>query len=134
MRKTEMMNRIREVLNSISKYEYEMIGLRFENKDREIGNVCENSKDNPDRLDERDFPDYNSEDYNELPTLNGTCAWDLRDINWIEETFFNEKQTWNDVQKQFKHCYIIANRDSFEYGDDDNEVIIQNAFVIAKIF
>ena len=53
---------------------YEYVGVRFEDKVREISDVCECSKHNPDREDERDFPVYGSEEYEDLPELNGASA------------------------------------------------------------
>ena len=106
--------------------DYYNVGIRFEDKDRNIGDTCEHSKNNCDRLDERDFPDFDSPEYNDLPEFDGTSAWDLRVY-----------RKW-DTPSSFltDHCYVIAgnyltNRDD---GLDDGEIVIEDAVVIAKIF
>ncbi|NCG67161.1 hypothetical protein GWJ21_04165 [Bacillus coagulans] len=104
--------------------EYWFVGIRFEDKEREIGEICECSKHNLDREDEREFPEYGTPEYDELPELDGTSAWNLETYRDFEGPFV----TW--------HCYIvggnqIANQDD---GLDDNEIVIKNAVVLEKIF
>lgn len=53
---------------------FSFYGLRFENKDRNIGDICETSRHNPERDDERDFPEYGTRQYKKLPRLDGTSA------------------------------------------------------------
>jgi hypothetical protein len=104
--------------------EYYYIGIRFEDKDREIGEICECSRHNVDREDEREFPEYGTPEYDEMLELDGTSAWNL--------------ETYSDYEGGFgtSHCYIIAgnritNRDD---GLDDNEIVIENAVVLEKLF
>lgn len=104
--------------------DYWYIGIRFEDKEREIGEICECSRHNIDREDERDFPEYGTPEYEELFELDGTSAYNLETYRDYEEFFIS------------KHCYIIAgnritNRDD---GLDDNEIVIEDAVVLEKIF
>lgn len=121
-----MMNIKKACEEALEKFEgeYSYLGIRFEDKEREIGDICECSKHNIDREDEREFPEYGTEEYEELPELDGTSAWNL--------------ETYDDFQGPFAtyHCYIIAgekltNKDD---GLDDNEIVIKDAKVLAKIF
>lgn len=105
-------------------FDYPYIGIRFEDKEREIGDICECSRHNIDREDEREFPEYGTLEYEEMMELDGTSAWNL--------------ETYDDFNGPFGtyHCYIIAgnrltNRDD---GLDDNEIVIENAIVLEKIF
>lgn len=121
-----MINIEKQCIEALEKYEdqYPYIGIRFEDKEREIGDICENSRHNTDREDEREFPEFGTEEYEELFELDGTSAWNL--------------ETYDDFVGGFDtyHCYIVAgnritNRDD---GLDDNEIVIENAEVIEKIF
>lgn len=102
------------------------IGIRFEDKQRQVGETCERSKHNVDREDEREFPDYGTEGYEEMFELDGTSAWNLESYeDWYDEGRFGTK-----------HCYIIVgdritNKDD---GLDDNEIVIEDAKVYDVIF
>ena len=121
-----MLNIEKHCKNALDKYESEFyhIGIRFEDKDREVGEICECSRHNIDREDERDFPEYGTPEYDEMFVLDGTSAWNL--------------ETYDDFVGGFNtyHCYIIAgnkitNKDD---GLDDNEIVIENAIVLEKLF
>lgn len=113
--------------------EYNVIGLRFEDKVRIVGDICERSKDNPDREDERDYPEFDDVDYDGLPDLPGTCAWNKR---------FMDTDNWSRYQKEngksydSKHAYIIGGHEGsyINYSPDDGEVLIDDAVVIAVIY
>lgn len=116
---------------------YEYIGIRFEDKAREIGEICEYSRNNTDREDEREFPEYSTLEYFELEELDGTSAWNLDgDIFYKEhsrgcEDKEFEKTVWTN------HCYIIASNRLGQTSNtviDVNEIVIKDAIVIAKIF
>lgn len=129
----EMYETIKRIYDE-NKDEYEVIGLRFENKDREIGEICEYSRHNPDRNDERDFPEYGTKDYEGLEELDGTSAWSLRGYDYRIDPWQN---TEVDCRNHFlqAHCYIIAGNERGTHDDpDEGEVLIRDAVVIAKIF
>ncbi|ASA22059.1 hypothetical protein [Paenibacillus donghaensis] len=114
---------------------YVAIGLRFEDKEREIGEVCEYSKHNADRDDERDFPEFGSEDYEDMFELDGTSAWDMS----VDSTYRIER--WQDPEKDCSlhfeplYCYVIAGNTTRTHSDaDPGEVVIKDAIVIAQIF
>ena len=131
----EMKKKIEKTIKE-NKKDFEYIGLRFENKEREIGGICENSKHNPDRDDDRDFPEHGSEEYNNLPEFNGASAWDLsKDVNIYVEPNYAD---WKDkIDGWFigEHCYIIVgNNTDNDLDRDYDEIIIKNAKVVKQIF
>lgn len=114
--------------------EYEFYGLRFEDKNRNVGETCENSKNNVDREDERDFPEYGSEEYDDMEEMDGTSAWGEESaLMQIQENIKYKATIF-----QSKHAYIIAGQDvGWEQNNgviDDGEIVIQEAVVLYKIF
>ncbi|MGG1639839.1 hypothetical protein ACIFQM_00810 [Paenibacillus sp. NRS-1782] len=115
---------------------YTFVGLRFEDRDLEVGVECDWSKSNHDREDEREFPDFDSEEYEEMESMGGTSAWNMASpaIYKIDRGTDLEKPC--DQHFSTWHCYVIAgNRKSHkDMPLDDNEIVIADAVVIAKIF
>lgn len=114
--------------------EYSKMGIRFEDKQREIGDICECSKSNANREDARDFPKYGTEEYNELEELDGTSAWDLSQSRIYD---FDSNKANKSASSQFsaKHCYIVIGRyESSDIAEDEGEIIIENAKVAVQIF
>lgn len=135
----EMYAKVKEIFEA-NENEFEYIGIRFEDKEREIGDVCENSRHNPDRDDERDFPVFGSAEYEELPVLDGTSAWNLASLSDRNYPGFG-RPSKADPEKECsryfftEHCYIIAsNRQGSHDDPDEDEILIRDAIVIAKIF
>ena len=117
---------------------YNYIGLRFENADRQIGDICNKSRhgNGEDRDDDRTFPEFTDEDYDTMIRFDGTSAWDLSDYK--EALRYNRNNPDNDMLKSYEqdHCYIIAGQYNCNQDDglDYNEVVIEDAKVIAIIF
>ena len=102
------------------------IGIRFEYKERQVGETCECSKHNVDREDERDFPEYGTAEYEEMFELDGTSAWNLETYeDWYDQGRFGSL-----------HCYIIVGDNITNKDDalDDNEIVIEDAVVYAQVF
>lgn len=120
--------------------DYASIGIRFEDMARNVGDICGNSKDNPDRADERDFPVYGSEEYDELPELDGTCAWGVgANTAGVLRGYEPESAIKNAATKRGigKHCHLIASDqrgDTSNYAADDGEVLLVDPVVIAVIY
>lgn len=124
--------------------DYTFIGVRFEDKDRQVGDVCEQSKHNPGREDERDFPEFGTVEYDELPELPGTSAWlvynDLSDF--AEDVDASKiralsKPSWaiDDELDICEHAYIVAGRRADTHSDaDDGEIVIIDAVVINVLY
>jgi hypothetical protein len=141
MTNAELKNKIEAAIKAHSmlnemESEYLYYGLRFEDADRQIGEVCGNSRHNPDREDEREFPEYGSADYEGMEELDGTSAWMIDASGWWVNSF---KSFWMkddaDVAVMADHCYIIAGDAKKTHDDaDENEIVIGGAVVIEKLF
>lgn len=109
-------------------WDKDIVGVRFENVKREIGDVCNNSKHNPNREDERDFPDFGDEEYDQLPELDGSSAWEA--YFFLRNDKFKEGQSF-----ETDHCYIvIGSVDNYHDDCDDGEVVIEEAEVYKILF
>ncbi|MWV44932.1 hypothetical protein GRF59_15020 [Paenibacillus sp. HJL G12] len=114
--------------------EFYFIGLRFENKERAIGEECEYSRHNADREDEREFPKYGTEEYEEMELLNGTSAWDMSISQTYEYSSFAAEKARDQIFGT-DHCYIIASKRLGRHDDPDHgEIVIKDALVIAQLF
>lgn len=119
---------LREMLEDLE-WDHKAVGIRFEEKEYVVGDVINDSKHNPDREDEREFPEFNSSEYVELPEFPGVSTWNTSTIDRLEEDI-----NWH------SHCYIVVGDDRSwcdsigDYVLDENELVIENgrvAFVIA---
>ena len=125
-------NEIKEMLKvALEKYEddYTYVGIRFEDKVRTIGEIIEDeSADNRDREDEREFPEFGTEDYEECDTMGGISAWDLASFDdYADQTSYVAT-----------HAYIIVS-DSHAWMDsemllDEGEIVLVDAEVMEIIF
>src|SRR5690625_1684810 len=97
----EMIEKIRELEEehcTVNGYGNYIVGVRFENKSIEIGEAIENSRHNLDREDERDMPEYGTEEYEEMFELDGASAYEINAIiEMLEEG----------VGFEGDHCYFI---------------------------
>lgn len=121
-----MLNLKESCEKALEKYsdDYWCLGIRFEDKDREVGETCECSRHNVDREDEREFPEYGTPEYDNMFEFDGTSAWHLESFDDFKGPFYSD------------HCYIIggqrdANKDD---GLDVGEIVIENAVVLEKLF
>ncbi len=70
--------------------DYAFYGIRFDYRDNlEEGFVFNSSKDNSGRYDERDFPEFGTDEYAEMDDLDGTSAYDFFDGEAEEESAFS---------------------------------------------
>ncbi|MNW42239.1 hypothetical protein D3C74_194030 [compost metagenome] len=129
----EMYAKVKEIYAANEDNHY-YIGLRFENKVREIGEECEYSRHNFDREDEREFPEFGTDEYEEMEVLDGTSAWDMS----IDNTFeYSATAAEKEVSRYFTtdHCYVIAGNRQGRHDDPDHgEIVIKDAVVIAQLF
>lgn len=119
---------MKEIIRKITEENYKWIGIRHlaEDENYTVGDFCRNSYD----WDyENDCSSYDTENPIEL---DGTCAYDTRiDSNWDDEEEIEGKIIKAISESE---CYsgkiavIAGNR--AEYGNDPEEIIIENAEVI----
>ena len=125
---------VEEIRNLISEAEYDYIGIRADSRDYQIGEVMDNSHQlfqDPQYVDfectELLYP-YISEGtyagFYDGGELDGTCALEVSESN-IEEMI--ERVT------SYGNKYYLIGGNSMEYGNDDDEIIINDAEVIARI-
>lgn len=133
----EFLEIIEQMKNDESLNDYWVAGVRFEDKERQVGEVIEEcSKHNIDRDDERDFPEFGTEEYEDMFELDGASAWDINDASQTlkpPSIFLDD-----DVSEHFlsKHCYLIVGDNTANEGDalDDGEVVIVEPKVLKVIY
>src|SRR5690625_1336501 len=138
MKLKELFEIIDQMKNDERLNNYWVAGIRFEDKERKEGDVIEeNSKHNLEREDERDFPEYGTDEYNDMFELDGVSAWDL---DYAKEVLRPNLPSGmeEDVRSQFigKHCYIIAGDNTSNESDalDYGEVVIVEPKVIKVVY
>ena len=119
---------MKEIIRKITEENYKWIGIRHlaEDENYTVGDFCRNSYD----WDyENDRSSYESDEPIELP---GTCAYNTR----IESGWDEDEEIESKIRKSVSEsaCYsgkiaVIAGN-SAEYGNDPEEIIIENAEVI----
>lgn len=131
----QMKETLLEIFGNIKEQdEYCVFGVRFEEKERQVGEICENSRNNVDREDERDFPEYGTQEYEEMEEMDGTSAW-------CEESILSQLDSLKNLSVSMfgsKHAYVVAGYSTgWEQNNgliDDGEVVIQDAVVLHKIY
>ena len=126
----EMIAKIRELEEEhcmINGYGNHIVGVRFENKPREIGEEIENSRHNLDREDEREMPEYGTEEYEEMFELDGASAYEIDAIIDMLE---------DGVGFEGDHCYFVKGTNAVNLDDaiDYGEVVVENAEVVHKFY
>jgi hypothetical protein len=125
VRNSELIERVNEIHEELKDKFFDSIGIRFENKVRKVGDTCEESKSNEGREDERDFPEFGSEEYEELEDAGGTSAYDME---FWEYTLDSGDTTIVNCE----HIYLIGDSDYFN-GEDQGELIFSDAKVLAVV-
>ncbi len=106
--------------------DYGYVGIRFEDKPREVGDVCDNSRHNPDRDAERDFPAWGGSDYDDLPELDGTSAYCPDYLPRLTDDNLLDSDT-----RMADHCYIIASDSlGYHYDPDAGEILLRDPQVM----
>lgn len=114
-----------------------VIGVRFEELKREVGDICGNSRHNLDRDDERDMPDYGSDEYEKMFELDGASSFGVThlmdDIEYLVRK--NPEKSINEVYAG-SHCYIIGGKYTTNESDaiDEGELVIEDAEVLEVIY
>ena len=138
MTKKEMYEKAIELAKEFE-WDYDQIGLRFENRDLEIGEEVGTSRHNMDREDEREFPEFGTEEYEQMYELDGASSWHP---NVWKHVLLGDLITSPDdpASKNIiaKHAYLIgggySNEDHDELVLDEGEAVITDAVVLYKFF
>lgn len=117
-----------------------IVGIRFEELERKSGDVItETSRHNLDREDERDFPEYGTEEYFELFEFVGVSAYDVESFERVvTPPFGKENFLERDAQREFlaSKAYIIYGDDTANEDDvlDEGEIVMVEPTVHKRIF
>lgn len=120
--------------------EYWAVGIRFEEKERQVGDIItDKSRHNNDREDERDFPEYGTDEYFEMQEFDGVSAWEIEGFERAITPSFQKEEFLNSSAKQAfmaTHCYIIASDDVSNTDDDLDvgEVVLVDPIVKKVMF
>jgi len=138
MTKKEMYEKAIELAEALE-WDYDQIGLRFENRDLAIGDEVGTSRHNMDREDEREFPDFGTEEYEEMYELDGASSWHHTAWeNVILGDFMTKPEDPADKHVIADHAYLIGGGYSSESHDelvlDEGEAVITDAVVLYKFF
>lgn len=128
-----------KIAQAVEKYDklhgngdYYYVGVRYEDKLRQIGDECECSKHN---AGDRDFPAYDTPEYEELDELNGTSAWSANNYLSNYDLSGDQSILVSDKFKHVKHAYIVVGQyDNRPSDADDGEVVIEDAKVVEILF
>ena len=134
----EMIKKIAEIAAKNAS-ESNIIGIRFEDKERNIGDIITDcSKSNPNREDEREFPEYGTPDYNALPDLDGVCAYQAWDY-WTDHVLTSGYKISAGEEITYAYCcehayLLVAPAASCKSGEDNGEIIMDRPEVLAILF
>lgn len=118
-------------------YGDEYIGIRWEEKKRNVGEELDNSRHNLERLNEDDMPEYGTPEYEELFELDGASS--LGTYTLIEDLKRDYSRRPDSPMKAFymgTHCYVIIGDDYVNESDglDEGEVVVRNAKVMEVLY
>lgn len=122
---------VQDLLKKIKEERYSVVAIRHLCKDEEysVGDICRNSFDWDLEYDQSSYDTENPVE------LNGTCGYSVFDLCDLDEDEIKKAKELlvNGLEEsdgyEGKPVIIAGNR--YEYGNDENEVIIQYAEVIA---
>ena len=121
-----LLEKVAAALDDIERDEW-IVGIRFENKIRTVGEqITDYSRSNEDRDDDRDFPEYGTEEYDEMEELDGISTWDID--QWEDYNLSCTGTSYFDCE----HIYLIGCTD-YVNGEDASEFIMKDAIVLAII-
>jgi hypothetical protein len=123
----------REALRIAIESERSHVGIRFENKERTIGETINEASKR--LVDERDFPEYNTKEYDSLEDMEGVSSFSLinnyeDDIEWCEDL----DAEINSGNISAKYAYIIVSDGNFaDESCDEGEAVYDRPEVIQVI-
>ena len=122
---------VQEILNKVNEEGYSVVAIRHcaEDEDYAVSDICRNSYDWNYEL------DCSTYDTEEPIELDGACGYHVRgfenlDAEEIEEATEIFEKAMKEAETYYGKVVIIAGY-RYTYGNDENEVIIEDAEVIA---
>lgn len=112
---------------------YEYYSIRRESRfGLPSGFVFEASKSNWVRDDNREFPEFGTEEYDKLDKLSGTCCYELINGESISLSV-NDVKSWIELDDELAWYLVGANETSNDDFEDDWEIILKNPVVICEL-
>ena len=112
-----------------------VIGIRFDRKEYNEGSSLPYSKTNLDEEGGKEFPDYDSEEYEQMEELEGTSVYELFDeygnVNKYVKNKIGEFGQWS---MDFEHATIVTGTRSDQEPEDDDEALLEDAEVLHKMW
>ena len=125
-----MMN-VAEILKKVNDEGYGVVAIRHcaEDEEYNVGDICRNSFDWNYELDHSTYEDE------EQVELNGTCGIHVIGFENLDEEEVEEATELFNKAMEKANVYsgqvVVIVGDSYDYGSDEDEVIIRDAEVIA---
>lgn len=125
-----MMN-VAEILKKVNDEGYGVVAIRHcaEDEEYKVGDICRNSFDWNYELDHSTYEDE------EQVELNGTCGLHIIGFENLDEEEVEEAiELFNKAMEKanvYSGQVVVIAGDSYDYGSDEDEVIIRDAEVIA---
>lgn len=122
---------VAEILKKVNDEGYEVVAIRHcaEDEEYNVGDICRNSFDWNYELDHSTYEDE------EQVELNGTCGLHIIGFeNLGEEEVEEATELFNKAMEKanvYSGQVVVIVGDSYDYGSDEDEVIIRDAEVIA---
>lgn len=117
--------------------DHDVIGIRWEEKERIEGEEVGCSKHNLDRDNEDDMPEYGSEEYEEMFELDGASTLEIDHLlDDLKSAYKNKPNASMSNYYSGTHCYVVGGdytsneSDAIDYG----ELVIVNAEVAQILY
>lgn len=112
---------------------YEYYAIRRESRfGLPAGFAFEASKSNWVRDDNREFPEFGTEDYNKLDELSGTCCYELVNGERISLSV-NDIKSWIKSDDELAWYLVGANKTTNDDAEDNWEIILNSPVVICEL-
>lgn len=122
---------VKEILKKVNDEGYGVVAIRHcaEDEEYNVGDICRNSFDWNYELDHSTYEDE------EQVELNGTCGIHIIGFENLDEEEIEEATELFNKAMEKANVYsgqvVVIVGDSYDYGSDEDEVIIRDAEVIA---
>lgn len=122
---------VKEILTKINEEGYGVVAIRHcaEDEEYNVGDTCRNSYDWNYELDHSTYEDE------EPIELDGTCGYHINNFECLDDEELDEAEALFNKAMEESGCYVgkivVIAGNYYSYGNDENEVIIEDAEVIA---
>lgn len=138
MQVKDMVKKVESVFEDLY-YEWNCIGIRFGTSVYQIGDVLHNSRNNVDREEEREFPAYGTQEYEEMEEMDGVSTWGISGGSKPQFPQWMIEDLNADVSEFMgTHAYIVVgNKVGWEQLNglvDEGELLIKDGQVALVLY